>query len=152
MFARLAVGALACFALFGCASNGPIVPPQVTFDHAKFALWYADHARVQAVREADRIILRDVFKRACATDAPKLDAIDCARLKGSDKVNAQARKMDLATEITIRDAILNPASAPTNGFDMEKILSLLQRAGAAYLSGGTSEADDLAGLLSTFTK
>jgi len=144
--AILAVGWL----VGGCAT-GPVAPPTVAFDHAKFAIWYADTAKVHAVREADRIILRDVFRRACDAKAPKLDLIDCARIKASDKVNAAARKMDLATEITIREAILNPVTAAKDGFDTQKIFGLLQRAGSAYLSGGTSEADDLAGLLSGIT-
>lgn len=143
------MGLLVCA---GCSSTtGPPPPPTVTFDHAKFALWYADSAVVYAVREADRIILRAALKQACDGPAAKLDKATCDHLKVSDAINAKARRMDKATELSIRAAILNPTIAQQNGFDMDKIFALMQRAGAAYLSGGGSEADDLAGLLSGIT-
>ena len=144
---KLILALVAFMVLTGCASSGPPKPATVEFNHAKFALWYADTARVYAVREADRIILRVALKQACAAG----NAAICVQVKGSDAINAKARKMDAATELTIREAILNPASAAEQGFDMAKMFDLLQRAGAAYLSGGGSEADDLAGLLSGIT-
>jgi len=147
--------ALVALLATGCATGKDAKPPTVEFPASRFALQYADAKAVRAVIDFDRIAMKAMLKAACATGTghlpPKLDAVTCARIDLSNKVQATGRKLDLALETFAREAILNPVIPQQGGLDMEKVFDLLKRGGEAYLTGGGSEADDLAGLLSGIT-
>jgi hypothetical protein len=148
---RSCIALLALAALVSGCVSGPAKPPTVEFPASRFALQYADAKAVRAVIDFDRIAMKAMLKAACTGEGRKLDAVTCARIDLSNKVQATGRKLDLALEVFAREAILNPVIPQQGGLDMEKVFELLKRGGEAYLTGGGSEADDLAGLLSGIT-
>lgn len=137
-----------CISITGCASTGPPKTDTVEFNRAGFSIFALDWTRAATLEESALVSDREILLRNCKKEAGKeaaLGAADCARVTENGKAYRKARPVKKAMDTAMREAILTrPVAAPDSGID---IGALLQRAIAAYLSGGMSEGDDVLGAI-----